>query len=123
MIKINGKIYETFKDENNILRFKPNNLILKLKINFDLNVSEIVKLVELEAISLMDLLDFYAGIGFSISGVQELSFFEQYDFVYINDKESVSDNSIPSPQPPPPPQPPQCRLLKEGKEPPNPYRK
>lgn len=100
MIKINGKIYETFKDDNDVLRFKPNNLILKLKINFDFNVSEIVKLVELDAISLMDLLDFYAGIGFSISGVQELSFFEQYDFVYINDIESVSGNSIPSPPPP-----------------------
>lgn len=79
-IKINGKIYETFKDEEGVLRFKPNNLILKLKINFDLEMSEIIKLVELDAISLMDLLDFYAGIGFSVSGVEELSFFEKYDF-------------------------------------------
>jgi hypothetical protein len=83
-IKINGKIYETLKDKEGVLRFKPNNLILKLKVNFDLKMSEIVKLVELEAISLMDLLDFYAGIGFTVSGVEELSFFEEYDFEEVS---------------------------------------
>lgn len=83
-VNINGKTYETFKDEFGFLRFKPNNLILKLKVNFDLNMSEIIKLVELEAINLMDLLDFYAGIGFTVSGVQELSFFEKYDFEEVS---------------------------------------
>ena len=55
-MKINGKSYETFKDKDGVLRFKPNNLILKLKVNFDLKISEIIKLVELDAISMMDLI-------------------------------------------------------------------
>jgi hypothetical protein len=83
-IKINGKIYETFKDSEGVLRFKPNNLINKLHINFEISMSDVVKLVELEAISLMDLLDYYCGIGFSVSGVEELSFFEEFDFEEIS---------------------------------------
>lgn len=82
-IKVNGKIYETFEDEYKILRFKHNNLINKIFIRFQLKTSEIVKLFQMEAISRMDLLDYYAGIGFSVSGVQELSFFENYSFEII----------------------------------------
>jgi hypothetical protein len=32
----------------------------------------------------MELLDFYAGIGFTVSGVEELSFFEEYDFEEVS---------------------------------------
>jgi hypothetical protein len=85
-IKINGKIYETFKDNDGLERFKPNNLLLKMKINFDIKVSELVKLVELESITLMDLLDYYTGIGFSVGGVEELSFFEDYEFERLEEK-------------------------------------
>lgn len=77
---INNKIYETFEDNDGILRFKPNNLINKIHIHFEIKMSEMVKLLELEAISLMDLLDYYAGIGFTVGGVEELSFFEEYEF-------------------------------------------
>ena len=84
-MKINGKSYETFKDKDGVLRFKPNNLILKLKVNFDLKISEIIKLVELDAISMMDLLDFYTGIGFTVSGLQESSFFEDYKFEDVSE--------------------------------------
>jgi len=79
-IKINGKEYETLKDQEGIERFKVNNLILKMKIHFDVKTSEMVKLVELEAITLMDLLDYYTGIGMSVCGVEELSFFEDFEF-------------------------------------------
>lgn len=79
-VVINNKIYETFEDSDGILRFKPNNLINKIHIHFEIKMSEMVKLLELEAISLMDLLDYYAGIGFTVGGVEELSFFEKYEF-------------------------------------------
>ena len=39
-----------------------------------------VKLCELEAISLIDLLDWYTGTGMSVDGVMELSFFEELVF-------------------------------------------
>lgn len=83
-IKVNGKIYETFTDAEGVLRFKPNNLISKMRINFDLKISEIIKLVELESISLMDLLDYYTGIGTTVCGVKELGFFEELDFEEIS---------------------------------------
>lgn len=74
---INGKEYETFVDEHGTERFKPNNLIHKLYIDGMVNnTSRIVKLYELGAITQMDLLDYYAGIGMSVCGVEELSFFE-----------------------------------------------
>lgn len=74
---INGKEYETFVDEHGTKRFKPNNLIHKLYIDGMVNnTSRIVKLYELGAITQMDLLDYYAGIGMSVCGVEELSFFE-----------------------------------------------
>ncbi len=79
-IKINGKVYETFKDHEGVLRFKPNNLILKLKIHFELNMSEVVRLMYLGAITPIDLLDYYTGIGFAVSGVQELSFFKEFEW-------------------------------------------
>lgn len=82
-IKVNGKIYDTFKDEYKVLRFKPNNLINKLHYRFDIKTSEVVKLYQLGAITLMDLLDYYAGIGFTVCGVQELSFFEEFSFEII----------------------------------------
>lgn len=79
-IKINGKEYETFKDQEGVERFKVNNLMLKMKIHFDIKASEMIKLAELDAITLMDLLDYYAGIGMSVCSVEELSFFEDFDF-------------------------------------------
>jgi hypothetical protein len=78
-IRINGKIYETFTDEG-VERFKLNNLISKMCINSEILTSDMIKLTELGAISLMDLFDYYAGIGFTVSGVQELSFFEDFNF-------------------------------------------
>ncbi|MFA7307580.1 MAG: hypothetical protein WC026_13010 [Hyphomicrobium sp.] len=97
-IKINGKVFETFKDEEGIERFKPNNLILNMKINFDIKVSELMKLVHLKSITLMDLLDYYAAIGFTVSGVQELSFFENYDFVRDENNNSNKSTSLLIPQ-------------------------
>jgi len=75
-ITINGQVFATFYDKEGILRFKPNNLILKMMISMDIKTSDIVKLYELESITDMDLLGYYAGIGFTVSGVLELSFFE-----------------------------------------------
>ncbi len=82
-ININGKLYETYLDSEKILRFKENNLLRKIVISKDIKTSDIVKLCELEAISRMDLLDYYTGIGFTVSGVQELSFFEDYRFIKV----------------------------------------
>lgn len=74
---INGKEYETFIDDNGTERFKPNNLLQKLYIDGMIsNVSRVIKLYELGAISQMDLLDWYAGTGTSVCAVMELSFFE-----------------------------------------------
>jgi hypothetical protein len=33
----------------------------------------------------MDLLDFYTGIGFTVSGLQEISFFEDYKFEDVSE--------------------------------------
>lgn len=73
---INGKEYETFIDDNGSERFKPNNLISKMRIQFNIIASDMVRLYELDAITQMELLDYYAGIGMSVCGVMELSFFE-----------------------------------------------
>lgn len=74
---INGKEYETFVDEQGTERFKPNNLIHKLYIDGMIkNTNRVATLYQLDAISQMDLLDYYAGIGMSVCGVMELSFFE-----------------------------------------------
>lgn len=85
-IRINGKEYETFKDNEGVERFKVNNLILKMKIHFDIKASEMVKLAELEAITLMDLLDYYTGTGMTVCGVEELSFFENFEFEWCDGK-------------------------------------
>jgi len=84
-IIVNEKKFETFKDEEGVERFKPNNLLQKIRIRFDLQISELIKLVELGAITKMELLDYYAGMGFTISGVQELSFFEDYEFIEVDE--------------------------------------
>lgn len=73
---INGKEYETFIDEHGTERFKPNNLISKMRIQFDICATDMIRLYELGAISQMDLMDYYAGIGMSVCRVMELSFFE-----------------------------------------------
>lgn len=83
-VMINGKDYEVFKDKEGVLRFKPDNLINKLHIFYDIKASDLIKLVELDSISLEELLDYYAGIGFTVSGVEELSFFQDWDFVFTN---------------------------------------
>jgi len=83
-IKINGKVYDTVIDSGNVLRFKPNNLINKIHIHFEIQMSEMVKLTELGAISLMDLLDYYTSIGSTVSSFEELSFFEEYNFEIIS---------------------------------------
>ena len=75
-ITINGKQYETVKDEEGTVRFKPNNLITKLRIMLDIKATQVLKMYELDAITQMDLLDYYAGNGHTLSGVLELSFFE-----------------------------------------------
>ena len=80
-ITINGKKFETFKDKEGYERFVPNNLIHKMRIHFETKASEMVRLATLEAITLMELLDWYTGIGFIVSGVEELSFFEEYEFI------------------------------------------
>lgn len=90
-IKVNGKIYETITGSDGIKRFKPSNLVNKIHIHYNIKASEIVKLVELDAISLMDLLDYYAAIGYSICGVEELSFFEEYEFEDITDLTNSED--------------------------------
>ena len=82
-IKINEKVYETLIDNEGTERFKPNNLLFKIQISLDIQISELVKLFDLESITLMDLLDYYTGIGYSVSGVEELSFFEDYEFEKI----------------------------------------
>lgn len=73
---INGKEYETFIDSEGTHRFKPNNLLLKLRIDLDISMAKVVRLYELDAITQMDLLDYYTGMGYSVAGVQELSLFE-----------------------------------------------
>lgn len=73
---INGKEYETFVDDNGSERFKPNNLIAKMRIQFSIKASDMVRLYALDSITQMELLDYYAGIGMSVGGVMELSCFD-----------------------------------------------
>lgn len=92
-IKVNGRIYETFIDEEGTRRFKPNNLIHKMKIGCKIQVTKLIELYELESITIMDLLDYYTGIGFTVSGVEELSFFEHLVFeeiIEIEEEEKIS---------------------------------
>ena len=79
-MRVNGVTYRTGRDESGVLRFEPNNLLLKMHIVFETKTSKIIMLYELGAISLRDLFDYYAGIGFMVDRVKELSFFEQYTF-------------------------------------------
>ena len=50
-ITINGKQYETVKDEEGTVRFKPNNLITKLRIMLDIKATQVLKMYELDAIT------------------------------------------------------------------------
>lgn len=79
-ITIGGKKFELIRDTENVVRFKENNLIHKLKIHYDIKPTDMLKLCELGAITLMDLLDYYTGIGYTLSGVQELFFFDKLKF-------------------------------------------
>ncbi len=80
-IKVNGKPYEVYKDNDGIFRFKENNLLRKIIISQDIKITEIIKLYELDAITLMELLDYYTGLGYTVGGVEELSFFQDLEFI------------------------------------------
>ena len=79
-IRIAGSYYNIYKDSDGVERFKRNELVYKTKIEFSITASSMIKLFELEAISQLDLLDWYTGIGFTVSGVEELSFFADLEF-------------------------------------------
>lgn len=81
--KINGKSYQVYKDNDGVLRFKENNLLRKIVISQNIKITDIIKLYELDAISLMDLLDYYTGLGFTVGGVEELSFFQDLEFIKV----------------------------------------
>ena len=83
-IKINNKIYDTMLNDYGELICVPNNLVKKLILMFNIDVDGVMKLVELEAITLMDLMDFYIAKGHPIKSLQELHFFEKYDFILID---------------------------------------
>lgn len=84
-IKFNNKVYDTFVDESGTLRFVPNNLILQLSANDKFKASDVLSLYP-HYITLTDVLDFYAGIGFIVEMVKELSFFENQIFEEISDE-------------------------------------
>jgi len=83
VIKIHTTEYDTFIDEEGTERFKPDNLINKLRIDLDLSITRVIKLYDLGAINLYDLLKYFTAIGYTVSGVQELSFFEDLEFKRI----------------------------------------
>jgi hypothetical protein len=76
IVKIEGREFKTYLDENGTQRFKQNSVIDFLIGSQSINLNTIAIEFHNGKFSIEDLLEFYTQSGYSVSGLMSLSYFE-----------------------------------------------
>lgn len=79
LVKIDGRLFETYIDSEGTQRFKGNSVIRHLYASGTIDVNALTIEYHNGKFANDDWLDFYAGLGYSVSGLMDLSFFAMLD--------------------------------------------
>lgn len=79
IVKVGGKPYETVIDKDGVQRFKVNQLLSHLQTSGHIDLNQLAIDYQRGLFTQEEYLHFYMGLGYSVSGFSELSFFEDLE--------------------------------------------
>lgn len=79
VVKIGGKPFETIIDNDGVQRFKVNKLFDRLYKSGRIDLNQLAIDYQRGLFTQEEYLHFYLGLGYSVSGFSELSFFEDLE--------------------------------------------
>lgn len=79
LVKIDGRLFETYMDIDGTQRFKGNSVVQHLRDSGAIDVNELTIEYHNGKFANDDWLDFYTSLGYSVSGLMDLSFFSMLD--------------------------------------------